>query len=321
MLASKLLSAAGGTEQLFVDDCFATTLYTGSGSAQTITNGIDLAGKGGLVWIKSRVAIGHGALQDTERGASNIVRSSLTNAQSTGDCTSFTSSGFALGNVSGSWNTNSEPYASWTFRKAARFFDCGTFSTNSSGLAVVSHSLGIRPGMVVVKCTSNVEDWYVGHVGSNYVDGNAQYQLKLNTTGANLGAAYIQDLSATSFLFSGPTPAIQTYVWYAFAHDTSAEGIIQCGSFTTDASGNATVNHGWSAGVQFAKIKASSTTGDWEMFDSARSPAWSTDNRLRANLSNAEDTVTRLSASGTSISFTGLSASQTYIYVFIVAPT
>jgi len=36
----------------YIEDVFSTYLYTGNGSTQTITNGIDLSGKGGLVWIK-----------------------------------------------------------------------------------------------------------------------------------------------------------------------------------------------------------------------------------------------------------------------------
>jgi len=38
---------------IFIEDLFSTWVYTGNGSTQTITNGIDLAGSGGLVWIKS----------------------------------------------------------------------------------------------------------------------------------------------------------------------------------------------------------------------------------------------------------------------------
>jgi len=35
----------------YIEDVFSTWLYTGNNSTQTITNGIDLAGEGGLVWI------------------------------------------------------------------------------------------------------------------------------------------------------------------------------------------------------------------------------------------------------------------------------
>ena len=50
---SRLLTLASG-EITYVDEVFSTFLYDGTGSAQTITNGIDLSGEGGLVWLKSR---------------------------------------------------------------------------------------------------------------------------------------------------------------------------------------------------------------------------------------------------------------------------
>ena len=46
------------TKPLEVEEVFSTYLYTGNGSTQTITNGIDLAGEGGLVWIKKRIICG-----------------------------------------------------------------------------------------------------------------------------------------------------------------------------------------------------------------------------------------------------------------------
>ena len=68
-LAKALTAAAGnaGGTLGYVEDVFSTYLYTGTGSAQTITNGIDLAGEGGLVWIKKRgsAALKH-LLFDTE---------------------------------------------------------------------------------------------------------------------------------------------------------------------------------------------------------------------------------------------------------------
>ncbi len=44
---------AGGAG-LDVDEVFSTDLYTGNSSSQTITNGIDLSGEGGLIWTKNR---------------------------------------------------------------------------------------------------------------------------------------------------------------------------------------------------------------------------------------------------------------------------
>ena len=53
---------AGAGGDRFVDDVFSTTLYDGTGSAQTITNGIDLSGEGGLVWFKVKMATDGGWL-------------------------------------------------------------------------------------------------------------------------------------------------------------------------------------------------------------------------------------------------------------------
>ena len=60
-----LLSAAGnaGGAGLDITDVFSTYLYTGNGSGQTITNGIDLGGEGGLVWSKVRGGAGAHLLQ------------------------------------------------------------------------------------------------------------------------------------------------------------------------------------------------------------------------------------------------------------------
>ena len=51
--------AGGGLAKNYIEDVFSTFLYTGDGTSRSINNGIDLAGKGGLVWIKAR-AFGDG---------------------------------------------------------------------------------------------------------------------------------------------------------------------------------------------------------------------------------------------------------------------
>jgi GH25 family lysozyme M1 (1,4-beta-N-acetylmuramidase) len=48
MLGKALLSASVSASEppaVYVEDVFSTYLYTGNGSTQTITNGIDLAGE------------------------------------------------------------------------------------------------------------------------------------------------------------------------------------------------------------------------------------------------------------------------------------
>jgi hypothetical protein len=38
----------------YIEDVFSTYLYAGAGATQSINNGIDVTGKGALVWLKNR---------------------------------------------------------------------------------------------------------------------------------------------------------------------------------------------------------------------------------------------------------------------------
>ena len=74
--ALRLLAGAGGKDDpVYVDDVFSTDLYYGNNGTQTINNGLDLSGEGGLVWQKGR-SFSSGSwsipnmLFDTERGNS-----------------------------------------------------------------------------------------------------------------------------------------------------------------------------------------------------------------------------------------------------------
>ena len=54
-LSQQLLLTSGGKQDpTYVDDVFSTYLYTGTGSARSINNAIDVSGEGAMVWIKSR---------------------------------------------------------------------------------------------------------------------------------------------------------------------------------------------------------------------------------------------------------------------------
>ena len=128
---AKALSAAAGNagESLYVEDVFSTYLYTGNATARDITNGIDLAGEGGLVWIKDRSSGYDHNLLDTARGATKELNSNLDAAESTVSTglTAFNSDGFSLG--SGLYyNGSGTTFASWTFRKAEKFFDVVTYT-------------------------------------------------------------------------------------------------------------------------------------------------------------------------------------------------
>jgi hypothetical protein len=325
MLNQKLMGKVGEDKQ-FVEDLFSTYLYTGTGAAQTINNGIDLAGKGGMVWIRTRNFADLHRLYDTQRGANNSLDTfqAISAQTTTNALTGFTSSGFSLGSdPSGGVNGgDGQNYVSWTFRKAPKFFDVVTWTGNGAN-RTVTHSLGSVPGMIIVKRTDTTADWQVYHRSN----ANTQYMV-LNTTAAvATGTTRWNSTTPTASVFSLGTDATVnasggTYVAYLFAHDTTTDGLIQCGSYTgTGSATGPTVSLGWEP--QYLMIKNASGTGNWQLIDNMRGmPVGTAEATLQANLTNAESSVEYVSptATGFQVTSTGTevnTSGSTYIYMAI----
>ena len=280
MSISKKLMTTGATDVAYVDDVFSTYVYTGDGSARDIVNGIDLDGEGGLTWIKSRSDSAWHNLFDTERGASRRLVSNDTgeeryDADTQKTHTSFNSDGFSLGidNQNFGVNNTGKDYASWTFRKAPSFFDVVTWTGDGVKGREIPHNLGVEPGMVIIKVTSNAQDWIVYHRG---LSDPAKEYLVLNQPGALNGNTGIFNSTApTSSVFTvGSTASVNAngyeYVAYVFAHDDSDEGLIQCGSYT--GNGNADgpeIDLGWEP--QWLLVKSATASGQpWGIYDVMR---------------------------------------------------
>lgn len=307
-------------DKLYVDDVFSAYTYTGNGSTQTITNGIDLAGDGGMVWIKERTnivgGVGH-RLFDTTRGATNWLKTETTAVQSTiaASLTAFTSSGFSLGANSNVNYSSSANYASWSFRNADRFFSHSSVVKSSGSNATVSFPDLTTLGMVAVKRTDSTGSWYVWHRSLT-----AGKLLYLEQTAAEATLGHITVSGTTVTLVNGVI-ADGTYIVYAWAHDTASGGIVQCGSFTTDGSGTATVTLGWEP--QYVLFKTATAGNSWLATDSARGMSTgftgSGDLYLIPNSSGAESAGNYISPNATGFSISD-SVSQTYIYLAIRRP-
>jgi hypothetical protein len=317
-------AATGGGVANYIEDVFNTRLYTGNFGPQTITNGIDLAGKGGLVWIKSRSDATDHFLFDTVRGALNEINSNSTAAQVSlaASLTAFNANGFSLSFAAGV-NTGSATYTSWSFRDQAKFFDVVTY-TGTGANRTIAHNLGAVPGCIMVKRTDNTGDWQVYHRGL----ANTQYMVLNSTAAVATGATRWNSTTPTDTVFSLGTDATVnasggTYVAYIYAHNaggfglSGADNVISCGSFTTDGSGNATVALGYEP--QWLLAKRSSGTGGWLMFDTMRgmTVAGQADALLYADSANSELTgASFCSPEATGFSLTDF-ASSTYVYVAI----
>ena len=321
--------AAAAVTYPYIEDVFSTYLYTGTGASLTITNGIDLSGKGGMVWNKPRTAASwpYGTLTDTVRGANYRVIDALANGQYTnGPLSAFNSNGFTI-DSGFAGNTSSDTWASWTFRKQAKFFDVVTYTGTGSN-TTIAHALGSVPGCILVKRTDTTGDWQCYHSSL----ANTQYMV-LNTTAAvATGTTRWNSTAPTSSVFSVGTDATVnasggTYVAYLFASNAGGFGsagtdnVITCGSFTTDSSGNATVTLGYEP--QFLIIKRADNVSNWLTIDSMRGNATlngttNTEQLLFPNLTNAE-TASYGFANPTSTGFVGygFTVGETYIYIAI----
>jgi hypothetical protein len=349
MLAKALQSAALATQPLYIEDVFSTYLYTGNGSTQTITNEIDLAGEGGLVWQKIRAGGTQSHyLFDTNRGAGLGLRTNGDFAEFnyTGFNYAFNNSGFSFNTSDAAINGNTNTYASWTFRKAPKFFDVVTYTGNGTGTNIgggvlqrdIAHNLNAAPGCVIIKNLST-GNWVAYHrsLGSG---GN----LRLNTTDASFAPSGIPPI----YLVSSTTFSVvvnvtgtssndncnlngNSYVAYLFAHDAGGfgddgtENVISCGSYTGSNTNPAVITLGYEP--QWVLIKGASGTAagnNWVMYDTMRGmPNGSSAARLWPNLNNAESVATQIfpTSTGFTVASTGTAEinfdSTTYIYIAI----
>jgi len=294
MLNKKALAGTPSVPPAFVEDVFSTFLYTGNGSTQTITNNIDLAGKGGLTWIKQR-SPENNILTDTSRGVLNVLRSNTNAAQETiaNSLTAFSSSGFSVGS-SYRVNDGGSNYCSWTFREQPKFMDVVTWTGNDTAGRTVAHNLGSVPGMIFVKCTSNETYWAVHHRSLGGTKG-----LYLNETDvAATSSSFWNNTDPTSTQFSlGNWNAVngsgRTYVAYLFAHNaggfgtTGTDNVISCGSFVHDNSIDQFINIGYEA--QYVLVKGVDTATGWSIMDVMRgAPTGGNTQLLFANTTGAE---------------------------------
>ena len=226
------LSVVGAASKVYVDDVFSTYVYNGNESARNITNNVDLT-KGGLVWVKSRNDTHDHQLADTVRGANQIMSSDANTADATlsNRITAFNSDGFTLGSAGQVNGTNAYNYSSWTFRKQKGFCDIVTYTGNDSA-RTISHGLGCIPGLIMIKCTSTANSWYVYHRDL----GETKYLMLNHDNAAATQTWFMNDTAPTSSVFSLGTSANvngsgETYVAYLFAGGKSTAATAASNSF------------------------------------------------------------------------------------------
>ena len=287
------------------------TLYTGTGAAQTITNGgTGTSFQPDLVWFKCRSIAYNNNLFDSIRGAGQDLRSNLTSTESTtSEFTSFNSNGWSFSGVTtNGFNDNGATYVGWNWKAGGTAvsntsgsitssvsanttsgFSVVTYTGNGTAGATVGHGLGVAPSMIINKSRStSPTDWGVYHASK----GNTG-AVFLNLTDAfTTNSGYWNNTSPTSSVFTlglagNFNQSGQTYVSYCWA---PIAGYSAFGSYTGNGSTDGPfVYLGFRPRFVMTKsYDATAGAGDWTIHDTSRNPYNTADLRLFANSSAAE---------------------------------
>ena len=319
----------GSEDSTGVGSTFSTTLYTGTNAAQTITNGLDLASDGGMLWFKNRGLAEDPMIVDTVRGGSADIYPNEANAVDTdGSIASFNSDGFTFINTSGArQNVSGYNYVSWAFKEQAKFFDIVTWTGNGTHPRTLSHNLNSSIGFMATKETNAVGNWTSFHRGLTNGFGTGRLYLNATNSIQNESLEFLTSTNS-SFTFTSDTGLNSNgvnYVAYLFAHDTDASSIIKCGSYT----GNSTVGHVINLGfeAQWVLVKNTSDTESWIIYDVIRGmPASGNGARIRANDNGIEESQPRIGANSQGFQLNSGDgecniSNNNYIYMAIRGPS
>lgn len=311
----KYAALSAPVSQTYVDDVFVSYVRAGTGASQTTTTNIDMT-QGYALWTKGRSgATGH-SIYHSARGVTKDLVTNTTAAETTEaqGLTAVSSTSHTYGTLA-KVNTRAATYVDWVLCNAPKFYHHTTLVKTGGSNATYDFSTLTTLGMVRVKRTDSIGSWYVWH--RSLTTGNL---LIGEATNAEAVLGHIRVSGTTLTLVDGVI-ANGTYLVEAWAHDTSATGLIQCGSFTTDGSGDATVTLGWEP--QYILYKTTGIADDWSIVDSSRVfPATANCNELFANSSVAEIVAggdVHPTATGFTV-FSGFGNSASVIYLAIRRP-
>lgn len=244
-----------------------------------------------MTWIKDRANVNNHQVMDTARGATNVLQTNTTAAQTTytaptGNSVAWT---FNLPNTktSGWLGSPTITPSKEIYNDSAMFkMSIVAYTGNGTVGATIPHSLGVAPGMVIIKKLSASASWAIWHQDLP----DATYFLEFDADAQAVNANMWNSTTPTSTLISfgnndQNNASGGTYVAYIFA---PSDGI-KIGSYTGNGSAdgpfvNAGISPIWSL------FKSSGATGSWSVLDSVRDTYNPVDTFVYANSSAAENT-------------------------------
>lgn len=266
--------------QIYVDDVFVSYTREGTGASQVTTTNIDMT-QGYTLWTKGRSGATDHSIYHSARGVTKDLVTNTTAAETTEaqGLTAVSSTSHTYGTLA-KVNTSAATYVDWVLRNAPKFYHHTTLVKTGGSNATYDFSTLGTLGMVRVKRTDAAGSWYIWHRSLT-----AGKLLIGETTAAEATLGQITVSGTTVTLVNGVI-ADGTYLVEAWAHDTSAEGLIQCGSFSVSGAAQ-DITLGWEAQFLMTIPAAVGGYGTF-MFDTMRGMPVGGDAWVKANSANAE---------------------------------
>ena len=256
----------------------------------TNSDTVNEIGAGGLIWIKGRTQNNtgleyHHELMDSERNnfGSTLSTNNLDQASNFSIpgsnfgslLANVNSNGFTVGGAVNS-NSSEEYFASWTFKKAPKFFDIVTWAGDGVAGRTIPHNLTSRPGMIITKCTNDgVVDWTIWHRNRNGSGTHIRFETSVSQPGEDISAATENDFTVGNDNRINGVGG-REYVAYVFAHNNgdgifgpnADQDIIKCGTYQTDSLAKATIDLGWEP--QWILYRPYDNNSNWKILDNIR---------------------------------------------------
>jgi hypothetical protein len=280
----------GATASTQANKYFDATLYTGTGSSQSIVNAGSFPPA--LVWLKRRSAAESHGLWDTVRGGSLRLESNTTGAESstTDRFSGITSTGFTVTGSDPQTNASGSTYVGWQWRadgtssgssntdgsitstvsaNTSAGFSVVTYTGNGTSGATIGHGLGVAPNVIITKSRTSApssNDWKMYHSAL----GTTQ-SIYLNLTNAAATSTMASAVSSTTWTTGSSAGAASNenginYVAYCFSE---VAGYSKFGSYTGNGSSDGTfVYTGFKP--KYVMIKSSNAVNSWVIEDTSR---------------------------------------------------
>lgn len=273
----------------------------------------------GMLWIKNRTTTaGHSLALSTYNNIGTALDTTSTAAAVTTNSNEILhlNSPCIIG-TSSKVNSSGQYYIGYYFKQKSKFYkNFAWFRSGTPTVTTVTHNFGSIPGMIITKKHNGTGNWRVWH---RSLDLNEN--LILNSSApSNVDSTVFGTVTSSSVQLGTNTDVFDGVYAYIFGHDPGPKGLIDCGSATADANGNAIVELGWEP--QWILLKTRDATDDWRVFDSLRGMAVDNVDAFIIPSSTAQETAADIvTPTPTGFSITSASfPNATYVYMAIRRP-